>query len=324
MFRSVFLFLLRCGKRGTGGTGWYFHILPSSSANSLPPETNSAAGNALMMPQVRGMSTRWSESCTSYHIVPSWKLTVRTWKDAGTWDPKGKYSNNCKLAVSFGGCSWWRYLKVAPGISVQIHWLDPPPHSGSQWMNNLLASRMGRWSNSMSVVCQVILGLFLGLFLLYKETSWLRHAGLTFGRANPRTSRRDDLMVMLCPCRMFRGSVKPPPAAFRVWNAMVKNSASHPFRASVFQQVRIRFADDQTKEMGEMRLWTHGFCGSFSVGKAAIFGEDSVSLFRCPRTPNRLQDLKSEILNKRVIQSDFCGPFFKATGNSKISPLWYF
>ena len=71
MFRSVFLFLLRCGKRGTGGTGWYFHILPSSSANSLPPETNSAAGNALMMPQVRGMSTRWSESCTSYHIVPS-------------------------------------------------------------------------------------------------------------------------------------------------------------------------------------------------------------------------------------------------------------
>ena len=73
--------------------------------------------------------------------------------------------------------------------------------------------------------------------------------------------------------------------------------------------------------MGEMGLWTHGFCGSFSVGKAAIFGEDSVSP-SCPRTPNPLQDLKSEILNKRVIQSDFCGPFFKATGNSKISPLY--
>ena len=101
-----------------------------------------------------------------------------------------------------------------------------------------------------------------------------------------------------------------------------KNSASR--RERFLPQIRIRFADDQTKEMGEMGLWTHGFCGSFSVGKAAIFGEDSVSLFRCPRTPNRLQDLKSEILNKRVIQSDFCGPFFKATGNSKISPLWYF
>lgn len=264
MFRSVFLFLLRCGKRGTGGTGWYFHILPSSSANSLPPETNSAAGNALMMPQVRGMSTRWSESCTSYHIVPSWKLTVRTWKDAGTQKESiPTYSNNCKLAVSFGGCSWWRYLKVAPGISVQIHWLDPPPHSGSQWMNNLLASRMGRWSNSMSVVCQVI----LGLFLLYKETSWLRHAGLTFGRANPRTSRRDDLMVMLCPCRMFRGSVKPPPAAFRVWNAMVKIAQA---AASVFCR-----RSASVSQMTKQKKWERWGCGPM----------DSVDHFRLGKLP---------------------------------------
>ena len=128
-------------------------------------------------------------------------------------------------------------------------------------------------------------------------------------------------MVMLCPCRMFRGSVKPPPAATIAFLGMVKNSASPPFRERFLPQIRIRFADDQTKEMGEMGLWTLGFCGSFSVGKAAIFGEDSVSLFRSPRTPNRLQDLRSEILNKRVIQSDFCGPLFQ--GNRQFENITF-
>ena len=133
MFRSVFLFLLRCGKRGTGGTGWYFHILPSSSANSLPPETNSAAGNALMMPQVRGMSTRWSESCTSYHIVPSWKLTVRTWKDAGTQKESIPTTAN-SLLVS-GGAADEDIWKLLLGYLYRfIGWIHPHTLVPNGWI----------------------------------------------------------------------------------------------------------------------------------------------------------------------------------------------
>ena len=182
-------------------------------------------------------------------------------------------------------------------------------------MNNLLASRMGRWSNSMSVVCQVI----LGLFLLYKETSWLRHAGLTFGRANPRTSRRDDLMVMLCPYRMFRGSVKPPPAATIAFLGMVKNSASPPF-SRAFSPADPhpfrRWPNKRNGRDGAVDPWILWII--FGWGKLPFSVKIPSACFAVPahRIDCKTWDRRS--WTNEWFRVTFVGPFFKATGNSKI------